>query len=114
MLKAEIRGLGMPCERLREVRTAAARVARRAACAAGLTGLGLAGAAGAWRELPLERMWVSMLWCGAAALILGWAIGHAAGRLRCEARAQARAAAPCAGASTGEIAQQEHGASKGA
>ena len=97
-----------------EVRTAAARVARRAACAAGLAGLGLAAAAGALQGLPPERMWVSMPWCGAAALILGWAVGHAAGRLRCEARAQARAAAPCAGASTGETAQQEHGASKGA
>ena len=78
----------------------------------GATALGLGAAAGAWLDLPRERLWMSVLWCGAAALILGWAAGHAVGRLRHEARA--RAGPPGAGASPERITQREDGAPQGA
>jgi hypothetical protein len=65
--------------------TDAGRVQRRCArYGAGL--LLLAGSAvvllvGALQGIPLERLWLPLVWGGLACLALGWAIGHAAGRL---------------------------------
>ena len=34
---------------------------------------------------PLRELWIPFFWGGVACVLLGWAVGHAAGRLYAEA-----------------------------
>jgi hypothetical protein len=90
------------------------RLARYCAGVLGLAGLGVAAAAGAYEGVPLQRLWMSMAWGGVSALILGWAVGHAAGRLFFEVQGQGRSGPPRASGKAEEKKQQEPGAVKSA
>ncbi len=91
------------------------RLARFCAGVMGLAGLGVATAVGAYEGVPLERLWMSMAWGGVSALILGWAIGHAVGRLFFDMEPRGRSGAPGGGGKVEEKQQQqEHGAVTGA
>ena len=89
------------------------RLARFCAGVMGLAGLGVVTAVGAYQGIPLERLWMSMAWGGVSALILGWAIGHAVGRLFFDNEPRGRSGAPGAGGKV-EEKQREHGAVTGA
>ncbi len=51
-----------------------------------LTGLGVMFLVAAAMGIPLDRLWIPLFWGGVASLALGWAVGHAAGRLFTEVR----------------------------
>ncbi len=99
---------------MRKPKPVAQRLARFCAGVVGLAGLGVVTAVGAYEGMPLERLWMSMLWGGVAALILGWAVGHAVGRLFLEGQKQGRSGAPRASGTSEEKKQREHGAVTGA
>ena len=57
------------------------RCARYTAGVVFLAGLGVVYLVGALSGTPLRRLWIPLFWGGVASLLLGWAVGHAAGRL---------------------------------
>lgn len=57
------------------------RCARYTAGIVFLAGLGVVCLVGALSGTPLRRLWIPLFWGGIASLLLGWAVGHAAGRL---------------------------------
>jgi hypothetical protein len=61
------------------------RCARFGAAVVFLTGLGVIFVVGAAGQIPLRRLWIPLFWGGVASIALGWAVGHAAGRLLGEA-----------------------------
>jgi hypothetical protein len=85
-----------------ETRPLARHLARYSAGVLALAGVGAVAAVGVWQGISPERLWVSIVWGGTAALILGWAAGHAAGRLFFDVREQARSSAQPAEGSTEE------------
>jgi hypothetical protein len=90
------------------------RMARFGAGIVGLAGLGVVTGVGAVQGVPLERLWSTMLWGGVAALILGWAVGHAAGRLFFEVQGPGRSGPPRGRGGAEDKNKQEHGAVTGA
>ena len=67
-----------------EVELMSKRLARFSACIVFIAGLGVVFLVGALRSIPMKQLWTPLFWGGVASLTLGWAVGHAAGRLFCE------------------------------
>ena len=66
---------------MKQASRASRRCARFTAGVVFLAGLGVVCLVGALSGTPLDRLWIPLFWGGVASLLLGWAVGHAAGRL---------------------------------
>ncbi len=62
------------------------RMARYSAGLMFIMAFGLIAIIGALTEIPVHRLWVVLFWGCVGALFMGWAVGHAAGRLVMEVR----------------------------
>jgi hypothetical protein len=72
------------------------RFARYGAGVLFLGGVGVVFLVGALAKTPLQRLWIYLFWGGVASLALGWAVGHAAGRLYGEVTEQKSGTTPVA------------------
>ena len=71
---------------MNEAQELSRRFARYGAGVVFLAGVGVVFLVGALAGIPLRNLWAPLFWGGVASLALGWAVGHAAGRLLHEAR----------------------------
>ena len=66
---------------MKPAKTVAQRLARYSASVVFIAGVGVVFLVGAVNDIPIGRLWIPLFWGGVASLFLGWAVGHAAGRL---------------------------------
>ena len=66
------------------------RMGRYGACVVFFAVVGVVFCVGALKHIPLQQLWSPLIWGGAAGLLLGWAVGHAAGRLFYEVNPKAK------------------------